>query len=102
MNIEEKGVANGILDSKNYLKYIHLSESDRGTPGWGTCDWDEIYGTLAAINFKGGLAMESFINMPPEVAYGLSIWRPVAKDQAEVMDNGLPFLRGKAKQYRLI
>lgn len=102
MNIEEKGVANGILDSKDHLRYIHLSESDRGTPGWGTCDWDEIFGTLAAINFKGGLAMESFINMPPEIAYGLSVWRPVAKDQNEVMENGLPFLRGKAKQYRLI
>jgi D-psicose/D-tagatose/L-ribulose 3-epimerase len=102
MNIEEKGVANGILDAKDFIKYIHLSESDRGTPGWGTCDWDEIYGALAAINFKGGLAMESFINMPPEVAYGLSVWRPVAKDHSEVMDYGLPFLRSKAKQYRLI
>ena len=102
MNIEEKGVANGILDGKDFIKYIHLSESDRGTPGWGTCDWDEIYGALAAINFKGGLAMESFINMPPEVSFGLSVWRPVAKDHAEVMDNGLPFLRSKARQYRLI
>ena len=102
MNIEEKGVANGILDSRDHLRYIHLSESDRGTPGEGTVDWNEIYGTLAAIGFKGGLAMESFINMPPEVGYGLAVWRPVAKDFAEVMDNGLPFLRNKAKQYRLI
>ncbi len=102
MNIEEKGAGNGIIDARKYLKYIHLSESDRGTPGYGTCDWDEIYSTLAAIGFKGGLAMESFINMPPEVAHGLSVWRPVAKDEAEVMGNGLPFLRNKAKQYKLI
>jgi D-psicose/D-tagatose/L-ribulose 3-epimerase len=102
MNIEEKGAANGILDGREHLRYIHLSESDRGTPGWGTCDWDEIFAALAAIGFKGGLAMESFINMPPEIAFGLSVWRPVAKDEAEVMDNGLPFLRGKAGQYRLI
>lgn len=102
MNIEEKGVGNGILDARDHLRYIHLSESDRGTPGHGTCDWDEIYATLAAIGFKGGLAMESFINMPPELAYGLAVWRPVATDMAEVMDNGLPFLRGKARQYRLI
>lgn len=102
MNIEEKGAGNGILDARKYLKYIHLSESDRGTPGCGTCDWDEIYATLAAIGFKGGLAMESFINMPPELAYGLSVWRPVARDEAEVMGNGLPFLRNKAKQYKLI
>jgi D-psicose/D-tagatose/L-ribulose 3-epimerase len=102
MNIEEKGAANGILDARDHIKYIHLSESDRGTPGCGTVDWDEIYATLAAIGFKGGLAMESFINMPPEVAFGLSVWRPVAKDEAEVMGNGLPFLRNKAKQYKLI
>ncbi len=102
MNIEEKGAGNGILDAGEHLKYVHLSESDRGTPGAGTCDWDEIFSTLAATGFKGGLAMESFINMPPEIGYGLSVWRPVAKDHTEVMENGLPFLRNKARQYRLV
>jgi D-psicose/D-tagatose/L-ribulose 3-epimerase len=102
MNIEEKGAGNGILDARKYLKYIHLSESDRGTPGCGTVDWDEIFATLAAINFKGVLAMESFINMMPEIAYGLAVWRPVAKNMEEVMGEGLPFLRNKARQYRLI
>ncbi len=102
MNIEEKGAGNGILDARDHLRYIHLSESDRGTPGHGTCDWDEVHATLAAIGFKGGLAMESFINMPPEVGYGLAVWRPVAENFEEVMDNGLPFLRGKARQYGLI
>jgi len=102
MNIEEKGAANGILDAREHLKYIHMSESDRGTPGCGNVPWDEICATLADIGFRGGLAMESFINMPPEVAYGLAVWRPVAKDEAEVMGNGLPFLRNKARQYGLI
>lgn len=102
MNIEEKGAGNGILDAREHLKYIHLSESDRGTPGEGCCDWDEIFSTLAAIKFKGGLAMESFINLPPEIGYGLSVWRPVADNYEEVMEKGLPFLKNKAKQYRLI
>ena len=102
MNIEEKGAANGVLDAREHLRYIHLSESDRGTPGEGTCDWDEVYAALAAIGFDGGLAMESFVNMPPELAYGLSVWRPVAESHREVMEKGLPFLRNKAAQYRLI
>ncbi|MDE0112698.1 MAG: sugar phosphate isomerase/epimerase, partial [Albidovulum sp.] len=102
MNIEEKGAANGILDCRDYLKYIHLSESDRGTPGAGTCDWDEIFGALAAIGFSGGMAMESFVNLPPEISSGLSVWRPVAGSHHEVMDQGLPFLRNKARQYRLV
>ena len=46
--------------------------------------------------------MESFINMPPEVGFGLAVWRPVAESHDEVMSKGLPFLRNKAKQYRLI
>jgi D-psicose/D-tagatose/L-ribulose 3-epimerase len=102
MNIEEKGIAQGILDAREHLRYIHLSESDRGTPGAGTVDWDAIFAALRAIGFRGGLAMESFINMPPEIAYGLSVWRPVASGEAEVMENGLPFLRNKARQYGLI
>ena len=102
MNIEEKGVAQAILDAREHLRYIHLSESDRGTPGSGTVDWDEIFVALRAIDFRGGLAMESFVNMPPEIAFGLSVWRPVASGEAEVMENGLPFLRNKAAQYGLI
>ena len=102
MNIEEKGAGNAFIAGREHLRYIHLSESDRGTPGQGTCDWDEIYATLAAIGFKGGLAMESFINMPPEIAFGLSVWRPVADSADEVIGQGLPFLRGKARQYGLI
>ncbi|MCU0911451.1 MAG: sugar phosphate isomerase/epimerase [Rhodobacteraceae bacterium] len=62
---------------------------------------EEKGAALAAIGFKGGLAMESFINMMPEIAYGLAVWRPVANSFEEVMDKGLPFLRNKASQYRL-
>jgi D-psicose/D-tagatose/L-ribulose 3-epimerase len=102
MNIEEKGAANGILAARDYLRYIHLSESDRGTPGEGCCDWDEVFATLAAIGFEGGMAMESFINMPPQIAYGLAVWRPVADNFEEVMERGLPFLRNKARQYGLV
>ncbi len=102
MNIEEKGAANGILAVRDHLKYIHLSESDRGVPGAGTCDWDEVFATLAAIGFKGGLAMESFVNLPPQIGAALSVWRPVAESAEQVMGEGLPFLRHKARQYGLV
>jgi D-psicose/D-tagatose/L-ribulose 3-epimerase len=102
MNIEEKGIALGILEARDHLRYIHLSESDRGVPGKGNIRWDEIYGALAAVGFSGGLAMESFMNMPPELAYGLSVWRPVADSTEEVITEGLAFLRGKARQYGLL
>ena len=101
-NIEERGVANGILAAREHLRYIHMSESHRGVPGSGTCDWNEICGTLAAIGFDGGLALESFINLPPQIAAALSVWRPVADSADQVMQEGMPFLRNTARQYGLI
>jgi D-psicose/D-tagatose/L-ribulose 3-epimerase len=101
MNIEERGMALGILDAGPHLRYIHLSESDRGTPGEGNVRWDEVFAALKAVGFSGGLAMESFIDMPPEVSFGLSVWRPVAESRQVVLDRGLPFLRNKAIQYRI-
>jgi len=61
-----------------------------------------VFATLQALGFKGGLALESFVNMPPEIACTLSVWRSVASAEAEVMETGLPFLRNKARRYGLI
>ena len=96
MNIEEKGFAGPIEQAGHALQYIHLSESDRGVPGTGTVDWEQIFRTLAAIGFQGDLVLESFIVTPPEIVEALCIWRPVAKNRAEVLDRGLSYLRDKA------
>nr|WP_236776835.1 sugar phosphate isomerase/epimerase [Agrobacterium tumefaciens] len=101
MNMEEKGIANGIITARNHLKYMHMSESDRGTPGFGNVAWDEVFSALAAIDFKGVLTLESFAAMPEEMVGAISTWRPVAPSADEVLDKGLAFLRDKANQYRI-
>lgn len=101
MNIEEKGAGNGILNAGNHLKYMHMSESDRGTSGYGNVPWDPIFASLAAVDFKGVLTLESFVGMPADMAGDISTWRPVARDVEQVMGDGLSFLRGKAAQYGL-
>nr|WP_236775856.1 sugar phosphate isomerase/epimerase [Agrobacterium tumefaciens] len=101
MNMEEKGIANGIIAARNHLKYMHMSESDRGTPGCGNVAWDEVFSALAAIGFKGVLTLESFAAMPREMAGAISTWRPVVPSADEVLDKGLSFLRDKANQYRI-
>ncbi|MBP2535921.1 D-psicose/D-tagatose/L-ribulose 3-epimerase [Rhizobium sp. SLBN-94] len=101
MNMEEKGIANGIITARNHLKYMHMSESDRGTPGFGNVAWDEVFSALAAIGFKGVLTLESFVAMPKDMVGAISTWRPVAPSADEVLDKGLAFLRDKANQYRI-
>ena len=102
MNIEEKGIGQGFRTAGRHCAYAHLSESDRGVPGTGTIDWDEIFRTLAEIKFEGRLVVESFVTLPPEIAAALSVWRPVARDRHEVLEKGVPFLKGLAKVHGLI
>jgi D-psicose/D-tagatose/L-ribulose 3-epimerase len=102
MNIEEKGIGQALRGAVGKTHYIHMSESDRGVPGTGTIDWDDVFRALADTKFKGKLVVESFVALPPEIAGALCVWRPVAKDRQEVLSKGVPFLTGLAKAHGLI
>lgn len=102
MNIEEKGIGSALRRTAGRCSYIHMSESDRGIPGTGTIDWNDVYRALAETNFKGRLVVESFVTLPIEIAKALSVWRPVAKSRAEVLAKGVPFLMGLAKTHGLV
>jgi D-psicose/D-tagatose/L-ribulose 3-epimerase len=102
MNIEEKGFAHGIRAAGKHLRYIHLSESDRGVPGTGTVDWDATFKALAETGFDGDMVIESFVTLPPEIARALSVWRPVADSAEQVLREGVPFLRDFARRHGLL
>ncbi|HWA79100.1 MAG TPA: sugar phosphate isomerase/epimerase family protein [Acetobacteraceae bacterium] len=99
MNIEEKGLAHAIEIAGRAASYIHLSESDRGVPGTGTVDWDGVFAAIAKAGFDRDLVIESFINLPPEIASALCVWRPVARDRHEVLGAGVRFLKERAKAH---
>ncbi|OIP87877.1 MAG: xylose isomerase [Rhodobacterales bacterium CG2_30_65_12] len=97
MNIEEKSYAQGIRDCGSFLGYVHLSESNRGTPGAGTIGWAEIYDTLVEVGFDGITTLESMNHVHPAIASALAIWHPVAANPEDVIDIGLPFLHRAAE-----
>lgn len=98
MNIEEKGFKAPIERAGSRLGYIHLSESDRGTPGTGNVRWEEVFAGLAAIGYKGPLVMESFVAVSPEIARAACIWRPVAENPERLVSEGLAFLQRLARR----
>jgi D-psicose/D-tagatose/L-ribulose 3-epimerase len=102
MNVEEKGIGAAFRRAAGKTSYVHMSESDRGVPGSGTIDWNDVYRGLAESNFKGKLVVESFVALPPEIAGALCVWKPVAKDRQEILEKGVPFLRGLAKVHGLM
>ena len=102
MNIEEKGFEEPILLLGDRLRYVHLSESDRGTPGTGNVDWDRLFAALARVGFVERLVLESFVHPSSEMTRLAALWRDVAEDPEEPLREGLPFLRAKAEEYGLI
>ncbi|SDI69660.1 sugar phosphate isomerase/epimerase family protein [Aliiruegeria lutimaris] len=92
MNIEEVSYAQGFRDCGPFLGYVHLSESNRGAPGAGTIDWEQVYGALVEVGFDGITTLESMNYVHPAIASALAIWHPVAANPDDVVDVGLPFL----------
>lgn len=101
MNIEERGFREPIERAGARLRYIHLSESDRGTPGRGNVDWNGVFEGLAAIGYEGALVMESFVALNPDIARATCMWRDVIEDPERLVDDGLTFLRTMARRHGL-
>ncbi|MEQ8968135.1 MAG: sugar phosphate isomerase/epimerase family protein [Azospirillaceae bacterium] len=99
MNIEEKGLAPAIVALGRHLGYLHLSESDRGVPGTGNVDWDGVFAGLAEIGYDGDMVVEAFLHLHPDIARALAVWRPVAPSTSVLIDQGMAFLRGRARAH---
>src|ERR687890_867096 len=102
MNIEEKGFYDPIVATGPRMRYIHLSESDRGTPGTGNVHWDDVFRGLKAMEYDGRLVMESFAAINEDLAGATALWRDVVGDPETLIRDGLSFLRGKAAEHDVL
>jgi D-psicose/D-tagatose/L-ribulose 3-epimerase len=102
MNIEEKGFYDPIVATGPRMQYIHLSESDRGTPGTGNVHWDDVFRGLKAIEYDGRLVMESFAAVNEDIIGATALWRDVVGDPQALITEGLTFLRDKAAERGLL
>jgi len=84
------------------MRYIHLSESDRGTPGTGNVHWDDVFRGLKAVGYDGRLVMESFAAVNEDIIGATALWRNVVGDPRALIRDGLTFLRDKAAEYDIV
>lgn len=102
MNIEEKGFYEPIVSLGSRLGYIHLSESDRGTPGTANVHWDEVFRGLKDIDYGGALAMESFAAVNEALIGATALWRDVVGDPDALVRDGLAFLRAMGREHGVL
>lgn len=101
MNIEEKDFYTPIVKSKGYLGYMHCCGNDRGIPGTGHVNWDEVFKGLSEIGYDGWLVIESFYGPMKVMPVASSVWRKLADNIDDIPRQGLKFIREKMKEYGL-
>jgi len=58
MNIEEKNIANSIIQYKELIGHVHLADSHRYQPGDGHMDFVSGFAALKSIGYDGYMAFE--------------------------------------------
>lgn len=83
MNIEENSIGDAIRLVGDKLTSFHTGENNRTAPGRGHLDWDEIFGALADINYKGRIISEPFVMMGGEVGRDIHVFRDLVDNPSE-------------------
>lgn len=99
-NIEEKSITKALTDIKDMLCHIHISENDRSTPGQGNVRWDENFDAIHSIGYDGWLVIEAFGLALPELAAATKIWRRMFKDELQLAEEGLKFMKQQVEMRR--
>ncbi|MFD3002458.1 sugar phosphate isomerase/epimerase family protein [Pontibacter toksunensis] len=99
-NIEEKGFTDAIQTIAPYLAHVHISENDRGTPGDGHIDFDEVFSALASINYSGWLTIEAFSRNDPDFANSIGVWREYSKPW-DIAEKGFQLIKQMCQKHGL-
>ena len=91
-NIEEKSHKKGIETIGSHLKHVHISESDRGTPGKGQVNWEQVFTSLKKQQYNGWLTIEAFSTAIPEFANAINVWRNFSETK-EVYTKGIELIK---------
>lgn len=92
-NIEEKSAERTITSLAPDFIHVHISESDRGTPGTGMVHWEETFKALKKVKYDGWLTIEAFGRALPDLAAATKVWRDLFASPDEVSGQGLKFMK---------
>ena len=99
MNIEESNFYDPIIHAGEYLKHLHITESDRGMTGEGNVHWDDLFRALAEINYQGPLVLENFSSQIKELVGPTSLWRPSKYNSEQLAIGSLAFMKKMTQKW---
>ena len=99
MNIEEKTFKEPILKAGKKIFLVHVNENDRGTPGEGHINWDEVFCALKEINYDDFVSIESFAGSQVDISRLVAIWRQLAPSAEHLAKEGFKFISFMLKKH---
>lgn len=92
-NIEEYDTARAWESVMDKIYHVHISENNRGVPGYGHAVTPEVFEVLKKGGYDGYLVIEAFNANVPEIYGMLRVWRPFVKDESEVAIKGIEYIK---------
>jgi D-psicose/D-tagatose/L-ribulose 3-epimerase len=92
-HMEEKDVRAAIRGAADVLAYVHLSESDRSTPGSAQVNWEATFATLHEVGYDGWFTIEAFGNRHPVLTRQMRSWRRRFDSEQKLLTEGNRFVR---------
>lgn len=99
MNIEEKNFREPILKAGKKIFLVHVNENDRGTPGKGHINWDEVFKALKEAAYNNIVSIESFAGTGIDISRLVAIWRKLAPSPEYLATEGFKFIRSMLNKY---
>jgi len=96
-NIEERSIKEAIVNGNNDIYHVHACENNRGVPGSGSINWNELKEALDTIDYDRWITLENFVMPNCEVGNDLYIWRSIDESGDKVAKEGIEFLRNLFK-----
>lgn len=92
-NIEEYDTAQAWEKAIDRIYNVHISENNRGVPGWGHAIPPQVFDVLKRGGYDGYLIIEAFNANVPAILPLLRLWRPFVDDESIIAREGLKYIR---------
>jgi len=92
-NIEEYDVAKAWEKVMDKIFHVHISENNRGVPGYGHAISPEVFSVLKNGGYDGYLVIEAFNANVPEIYSMLRVWRPFVEFESQVATEGIKYIK---------
>jgi D-psicose/D-tagatose/L-ribulose 3-epimerase len=99
-NLEDKSLSSAIASLKGSLAHVHISENDRGAPGEGHINFEEVFNSLAKISYEGWIVIESFSRNDAGFANMMNVWHDFS-DTWDIPTKGLALIKRLQSKFRV-